>query len=270
MPPVVMTFAATDPTGGAGLQADLLTFAALGCHGLSVVTGTTVQDTMGVDSFQPLDAEYIADQARQVLEDIPVHAFKIGLVNDVENISIIADIISDYPDVPVILDPVLASGCSDELSTDDAIEALRELLIPQATIITPNSLEARRLFSDNPDDSILLEHCAYQLIELGAEWVLIKGAHENTPNVINSLYNQEGVFRQDTWERLPGSYHGSGCTLSSAIAANLAMGMPVPYAVGEAQAFTWQSLCYGFRPGMGQYIPDRMFWARLEETEDNH
>ena len=109
---------------------------------------------------------------------------------------------------------------------------------------------------------------AKRILEMGCEYVLITGTHENTPQVVNTLYGQQGVIRSDSWQRLPGSYHGSGCTLASAIAATLANGLDVPEAVREAQEYTWQTLNAGFRPGMGQHIPDRLFWAREAEAED--
>jgi len=268
LPPIVLSFAATDPTGGAGIQADLLTVASMGCHALTVVTAITVQDTAGVEDVLPIDADWVSDQARVLLEDMPVAAFKIGLVGSVENCAAIAEVVSDYPDVPLILDPVLASGRGDEMANEDMIEAMREMLIPQTTIITPNSLEARRLADDGGDDERSLEDCAKRILELGCEYVLITGTHENTPQVINTLYGQQGVIRSDSWQRLPGSYHGSGCTLASAIAATLANGLDIPEAVREAQEYTWQTLNAGFRPGMGQHIPDRFFWAREAEDDE--
>lgn len=264
VPPIVLTFAATDPTSGAGLQADLLTLCALGCHPLAVVTAVTIQDTAGVDAVMAIDSDWVADQARQVLEDMPVVAFKIGMLGSVENIAAVAEVVSDYPDVPLVLDPVLASGRGDELATDDMISAMRELLLPQTTILTPNSPEARRLVKDEDDepDELTLASCAERLLGFGCEYVLITGSHENTPQVINTLYGSDGVIRADSWERLPGSYHGSGCTLASAIAATLANGLALPEAVHDAQEYTWQALSAAFRPGMGQYVPDRLFWVR--------
>jgi len=265
-PHIVLSFAASDPTGGAGLQADLMTLASMGCHPLSVLTALTVQDTAGVDSVLPMDAEWVEDQARTLLEDMPVAAFKIGLLGSVENIAVIAEILSDYPDVPLVLDPVLASGRGDQLVDEEMISALRELLLPQTTVLTPNSLEARRLADDDEEDEggsdPSLIDCARRLIVCGCEYVLVTGTHENTQQVVNSLYGEHGLVRSDAWERLPGSYHGSGCTLASAIAANLANGLSVEDAVRDAQDYTWQALAAGFRPGMGQYIPDRFFWAR--------
>jgi hydroxymethylpyrimidine/phosphomethylpyrimidine kinase len=269
-PPIVLTFAATDPSGGAGLQADILTLSSMGCHALSVVTAVTVQDTVGVEDVMPLDAEWVADQARSVLEDMPVSVFKIGLLGSVEIIAAIAEVVSDYPEVPLVLDPVLSSGRGDELATDDMVIAMRELLIPQTTLITPNSLEARRLAIDDGDDNDdpALEECSRRILTLGCEYVLITGTHENTPQVVNVLYSQEGVVRSDSWQRLPGTYHGSGCTLASAIAATIANGLPIAEAVRDAQEYTWQALSSAYRPGMGQLIPDRLFWAREEDAED--
>ncbi|HUX89268.1 MAG TPA: hydroxymethylpyrimidine/phosphomethylpyrimidine kinase [Gallionellaceae bacterium] len=270
IPPIVLTFAASDPSAGAGMQADILTIASMGCHPLTVVTALTVQDTSGVDDVQSVDAELVMNQARTVLEDMPVAAFKIGLLGSVENIAAIAEIISDYPDIPLVFDPVLSSGRGDELANEDMLDAMRELLLPQTTILTPNSLEARRLIQDeeNDEDNPDLAECAKRIIQLGCEYVLITGTHENTPKVINSLYGDRGLIRSDSWPRLPGIYHGSGCTLASAIAALLANGLPMEEAVREAQEYTWETLKYGFRPGMGQHIPDRMFWAREDEEDD--
>lgn len=269
-PPIVLVFAATDPSGGAGIQADILTLSSMGCHPLSVVTAVTIQDTVGVEDLLPIDAEWVGDQARCVLEDMPVAVFKIGLLGSVEAIAAIAEVVSDYPDIPLVLDPVLASGRGDELASDDIISAMRELLVPQTTLITPNSMEARRLAqheAEEGDADLALDECARQLLELGCEYVLVTGAHENTPQVVNTLYDQQGVVRSDAWQRLPGSYHGSGCTLAAAVAATLANGLGIPEAVRDAQEYTWQTLKHGYRTGMGQLIPDRLFWAREEPPE---
>ena len=245
-----------------------MTLSSMGCHPLSVVTAATIQDTMGVEDVMALDAEWVADQARCVLEDMPVVAFKIGMVGSIENIAAIAEAVSDYPEIPLILDPVLASGRGDELVSDEMISALRELLVPQTTIITPNSIEARRLVQEDGEEDLDLAECARRLLALGCEYVLITGTHVNTPQVINTLYGQDGVVRSDSWERLPGSYHGSGCTLASAVAATIANGLSVGDAVKDAQEYTWQTLRAAFRPGMGQHIPDRLFWAREDESAD--
>jgi hydroxymethylpyrimidine/phosphomethylpyrimidine kinase len=268
-PPMVLSFAASDPSGGAGLQADLMTASALGCHALSVTTALTVQDSVGVASILAIDADWVEDQARTLLEDMPVAAFKIGLLGSAENMLIIAEILADYPLLPVVLDPVLASGRGDELADEEMIATLREVLLPLTTILTPNSLEARRLAeeehdADDADGPLALDDCAQRLLSFGCQYVLLTGTHDNTPRVVNSLYGREGgLLRSDVWDRLPGSYHGSGCTLASAIAAHLARGLPVSEAVQAAQEFTWHALAAGFRAGMGQYLPDRFFRARV-------
>lgn len=271
-PPIVLTFAASDPTGGAGLQADILTLASLGCHPLSVVTAITVQDTAGVEGVLPIDAEWVADQARALLEDMPVAAFKLGMLGSVEVIAALAEVIADYPDIPVVLDPVLASGRGDQFADEEMVEAMIGLLLPQTTLLTPNSLEARRLvqeMGEAGEDVRDLAECARRLIGAGCEYVLVTGTHEGTPQVINTLYGSHGAVRTDRWDRLPGSYHGSGCTLASAIAAHLASGVNIADAVMGAQEFTWRTLAAGFRPGMGQFIPDRLFWSREEDDEDD-
>ena len=263
-----MSFAASDPTCGAGLQADLLTLAAHGCHPLTVVTALTVQDTVGVEDLLPLDGDWVADQARALLEDMPVAAFKLGLLGSVEAISAVAEVLSDYPDTPVVFDPVLASGRGDAFADEDAIDALIELLLPLTDILTPNSLEARRLAQELGTGGIPdLSECARRLIGAGCAHVLVTGTHERGARVINTLYGSHGPLRSDAWERLPGSYHGSGCTLASAIAAQLAWGQPLPEAVRAAQEYTWHSLAQGFRPGMGQHVPNRL-WRTAPPT--NH
>ncbi len=262
-PPVVLTFAASDPTGGAGVQADILTLTSMGCLALSVLTAITAQDTVGVENYWPLDADWIADQARCLLEDIPVAAFKVGMVGSMAAAAAIASIVADYPDVPLVFDPVLASGRGDDLSDEDTLSAIVDLLIPQTTVLTPNTLELRNLvreFSPGDEDDDLTK-CAGVLLGSGCEYVLVTGTHEPVPQVINTLYDQSGVVRQDAWNRLPGSYHGSGCTLAAAVAATLARKMSVAEGVYEAQVFTYESLRAGFRPGMGQYLPNRLYWA---------
>jgi hydroxymethylpyrimidine/phosphomethylpyrimidine kinase len=265
--PAVLTFAASDPTSGAGLQADILAIASMGCYPLSVLTALTVQDTAGVESFYAIDPDWVADQARCILEDMPVAAFKMGMLGSTEIVTVVAEVVSDYPDVPLVLDPVFASGRGDEFANEDMVSAIRELLVPQSTIVTPNIPELRRLAGDDDEDASLAE-LAQRLLDTGCEYVLVTGTHDSTPEVVNTLHHRGGVLRSDTWQRLPGSYHGSGCTLASALAANLARGLDIGDAVHEAQEYTWQALAHAFRPGMGQFLPDRLFWARDADPDD--
>jgi hydroxymethylpyrimidine/phosphomethylpyrimidine kinase len=267
----VLAFAASDPTCGAGVQADLLTVAGLGCHPLAVLTAVTVQDTAGVEAILPLESGWVADQARTLLEDIPVAAFKLGMLGSVEVIAAIAEVLADYPGIPVVLDPVLASGRGDQFADEEMIDAMIGLLLPQTTLLTPNSLEARRLAQQlgvggEEAGATNLADCARALVEAGCEHVLVTGTHEGTAQVVNTLYGSHGAIRSDRWERLAGSYHGSGCTLASAIAARLAVGAEIAEAVRGGQEYTWHTLAAGFRPGMGQFIPDRLFWLREDDT----
>ena len=201
-PPVVLTLAGSDPSGGAGIQADILTLASLGCHPLSVITAITVQDTVGINDFMVLDADWVNDQARFLMEDIPVTAFKIGMLGSVENVAVVAQLIADYPDIPVVLDPVLASGGGHELADEDLIAAMRDMLIPQVSILTPNSIEARRIASNDADEDedLTLEQCAQRILALGRLHLLITGTHENTKEVVNQLYGPGGLVRP-----MPGS-----------------------------------------------------------------
>jgi hydroxymethylpyrimidine/phosphomethylpyrimidine kinase len=247
MPTLVLTFAASDPTGGAGLQADLLTIAALGCHPLSVVTGLTVQDTSGVEHLEAVPAALVTRQAMRVLAESEVGAFKVGVLGSADNVRAVAAIAAAHASVPLVLDPVLASGRGDPLASDETRAALLETLVPRATVVTPNTLEVERLGGRQ------------RLLDLGCRYVLVTGTHDQTPEVINKLYDAKGLVREDRWQRLPGSYHGSGCTLASAIAAGLAKGRKMPDAVREAQDFTWRALAARLRTGKGQALPNRFF-----------
>lgn len=255
--PVVMTLAGSDPTGGAGIQADIEALASMGCHAAPVITAVTVQDTHDLKSFTPIASDQVVAQARAVLEDIRVAAFKIGMPGSLENIRAIHSILSDYRDAPVVLDPVLGSGAGTPMSDDEMRNAMTSLLFPLTTVLTPNSEEARIL----APQADTLDACAKKLLSDGCEFVLITGTHENTPHVINTLYGEMRRLDAFQWERLPGAYHGSGCTLAAAIAGLLAQGVEPFTAVHEAQEYTWETLRHGYRIGTGQHQPNRLFWA---------
>lgn len=259
--PVVLALSGSDPSGGAGIQADIEALASHGCHCAPVITAVTVQDTQDIKSYAPLDGTLIMEQARAVLEDMPVVAIKIGLLGSTEAVEAIHSVLHDYPDIPVVLDPVLASGGGTALADDELLEALSGLLLPNTTVLTPNSVEARILAPEGDN----LDACAMALLDKGCEFVLITGTHENTPHVVNSLYGNHRVLETFTWERLPGSFHGSGCTLAASIAGLLAQGLEPFSAIHEAQEYTWEALAHGYRVGMGQPLPNRLFWAQPEE-----
>ena len=241
----VLVFAASDPTGGAGLQADILTIAGMGCHPLSVLTALTVQDTHGVRRLEAVDAALVAEQAQCLLAELPVAAFKIGVFASAANARTIAAVLAAHPRVPVVLDPVLASGRGDALAGGGALEVLRAELLPRTTVLTPNTVEAAALGG--------VAAC----LARGCRYVLLTGTHADTADVVNTLHDASGVVREDRWPRLAASYHGSGCTLAAALAARLALGDAVPAAARTAQEYTWRALEQGFRPGSGQHLPRR-------------
>jgi hydroxymethylpyrimidine/phosphomethylpyrimidine kinase len=254
--PVVMVFAANDPTGGAGMQADIETMASLGCHAAPVITAITVQDTLSVKKNVPTPAPLLIEQARAVLEDMPVAAFKIGPIGSVDNASAIHTLLTDYPELPVVIDPVLTAA-GGALSNAQIAAALKSLLLPLCTIATPNSLEARALVPTATD----LTECIHALMEKGCKNLLVTGGHEPTPQVTNHFYGNHALIQSFNFDRLRADYHGSGCTLASAIAALLAQGHDLLTAVSRAQEYTYQTLKNGFRLGMGQRIPNRWFWV---------
>lgn len=266
-PPLILSFGAADPIGATGVQADLATYAAMGCHGLSVITSLLIGDTARVEDVQVVDVDWVADQARVILEDMAVSAFKVGNVGSIENISVIAEIVSDYPDVPLILDP-FTSALANQEDEDDRLIAIRELLIPQATLMVASAGELARLAETwrepVPGDALMLD--AMRIIEMGCEYLLVTNTQTDLQEIANSLFDESGLVRQDAWQRLPGSFVGAGTTLSAAMAAMLANGMEVPLAAAEAQEFTLAALANAQRIGMGKLVPDRYFWAR--ESED--
>jgi hydroxymethylpyrimidine/phosphomethylpyrimidine kinase len=265
-----MTFGVADPVGAIGVQADLAAFAAMGCHGLSVITALAVGDTTGIEDLQFVEPEWIADQARVLLEDMPVAAFKIGYLGNIESVAVIAEIMSDYPEVPLVLDPFLTS-LSEQETDDELLLAVRQLLVPQSTLLLVSTDELARLAETwrEPSNDDMLSIDAMHAIQLGCEFVFVTGTPGEAGKVSNTLFGSEGMIRVDSWARLPGSYIGAGTTLSATIAAMLANGLEVPEAVFEAQEFTAAALTQAQRLGMGKLVPDRFFWAREPDSGEN-
>ncbi|MDD5391806.1 MAG: hydroxymethylpyrimidine/phosphomethylpyrimidine kinase [Thiothrix sp.] len=257
--PVVMTLAGHDPCGGAGIQADIEAIISQGCHPASVITCMTVQDTCNVQRVEPVSDYLIEQQAEALLADLSIAAIKIGLLGSVAAVEAVHRILLQAPDVPVILDPILAAGGGKSLSTDILVEAIREYLLPLTTLLTPNVPEAARLATHGDT----LDEQAQSLLDQGCAYVLLTGTHAESERVENALYGEGQRLRTWFWERLPETYHGSGCTLASTCAANLAKGMDMVKAVGTAQAYTWGSLQAGRQIGRGQFIPNRFYWTKV-------
>lgn len=259
--PVILCFSGLDSTGGAGIQADIESILSMGCHAAPVATALTIQDTSSVIDYQPVDANWFEQQARTVLFDMPVAAIKIGMLAEPEIVKPIANILKDFPDIPVVLDPVLSAGGGGSLSSPELIDAIVKQLLPHITLITPNVQETR-LLSANIEDS---DDAAKYLMRQGCANVLITAADEKTEHVDNRFYSKGQLVETFTYERLPHHYHGSGCTLAASTAALLAQGLEPFTAAHEAQEFTWESLKHAYRIGNGQWIPNRLFWAREDQ-----
>lgn len=266
--PLILTFGAADPVGSVGIQADLASFAAMGCHGLSVITAILIGDTARIEDMQVIDADWVADQARVVLEDMPVAAFKVGTLGSIENVSVIAEIVSDYPDIPLILDPFITGMPDPDRENEDLLVAIRELLIPQTTLLVASMVELGRFAETwrDPSTEDMLGVDAIKIIEMGCEYLFITGTPSDPHDVANTLFNESGVVRHDNWQRIAGSYAGAGTTLSATAAALLANGLSAPEAVLEAQEFTIAALANSQRLGMGKLVLDRYFWARESDA----
>jgi len=269
--PNVLIMSASDPTSGAGMQADIQTVSSLGCHPLTVITGLTVQDTKGVHHVSPVESKLFEAQAQTILDDSKVDLIKCGMLSSEENIHVLAKLLKEYPNIPVVLDPIMASGRGDELTSESMRQLMIELILPRVTLLTPNIMEARQLVKlDDQKKDISIDEAAKRLLASGCENVLITGAHEATDDVVNRLYLYDGETESYAWKRLPHEYHGSGCTLASAIAAYVAQGLSLKQAVEEGQEFTWHTLESAIQTGQGQRIPNRFFWMNdFDDSDDD-
>ncbi|ELX12610.1 phosphomethylpyrimidine kinase [Janthinobacterium sp. HH01] len=267
--PCVLVFAGLDPSGGAGIAADLQSVAGQGAHALTVATALTVQDNDRVYGVQPVDGAMVLRQAQALVDKVTVRAVKIGIPGSAANAQAIAEIIGRLrrrqPELPVVLDPVLASGHGDLLSRDDAVQALAPLL-PLVTVLTPNGPEALAL-TGAADPSAQ----AQALRARGCRHVLITGGHGEGDEVVNRWFGPGAApmqrlsdpgpqedSRNWNWPRLSGAFHGSGCTLASAIAGQLALGMPMERALELAQQYCYRSLRGAYTVAPGQRIPQRL------------
>ncbi len=256
--PIVMCFSGLDPTGGAGIQADIETLFSIGCHCAPIVTCLTVQNSQNALSVTATNPALLVQQARAVLEDMPVQCFKIGLLADVQSVEVLHTLFKDYPRIPVVLDPVISAGGGFEFGGQEMADALRNLLLPLTTVLTPNTEEIRQL-APHADT---LDACANELLDTGCEHILLTGTHAATTQVENRLYSTHQDVVLYDWPRLEFNYHGSGCTLAAAVAGYLAHDSDFRAAIQQAQRFTWEALNHGCRLGFGQHLPNRSFWNK--------
>lgn len=263
--PLVLTFGVSDPVGALGIQADLAAFAALGCHGLSVATGLLIADTARVEDALELDPDWVVDQARVVLEDMTVAAFKVGALVSIEQASAIAEIVSDYPDVPLILDPFLSSLPDSGLADDDMLMAIRQILVPQATVLLLSQVELARMaetWREGGGDDMLAADVA-ELTDMGCGFVLVTGTGTSGSGagatISNTLFDENGVVGTFSWQHLPGPFIGAGSTMSAALAALMARHGDTVEAVQAAQEYTAGALAHAQRFGMGKLVPNKFF-----------
>lgn len=259
-PPIVLCLCGHDPSGGAGLHADIETILALGCRPASVLTALTHQDSRDAYAVEPCPSEALDERLRLLLEDLPIAAVKIGLLGEPAQAEAIAAHLHER-ELPLVLDPVLVAGGGGVLAQDPVREALLQHLLPLADVVTPNAAEAQALCAGDESPDVW----GPALLQQGATRVLITGADTGTgesETVVNRLYAADAEPQSFDWPRLPHRYHGSGCTLSSAIAALLAKGESIPIAIEQAQDYTWQCLAHGYQPGRGQHYPNRLYFGR--------
>lgn len=252
--PVLLTVNSHDPSGGAGVVADVETANSLGCHCLSAITALNVRDTRNLKDRQSTDAPLLIEQMRAALEDSSVTAIKIGDIATVAQAEAIHTILGEYRDVPVVLDPVLHHGADD----GDVHEAVRLLLFPRAAIGILSTTHVQQLSSCGDSLGANIQ----ELLEFGCPHLLVTVVTQQQHKITNRLYSTRGVEREYQWDALTEQFHGAGSTLSAAVAAYLSHGFELQEALQSGQKFTWQAMAKALRVGCGGLIPDRLFWCR--------
>lgn len=247
-----LTIAGSDSGGGAGIQADLKAFAAHGVHGLSAIAALTAQHTRGVTAVHVPPVEFLRAQIDACFDDFNIGAVKLGMLATAEVIHAVADALQTHGPVPLVVDPVMVATSGARLLAEDALEALRTRLLPQATVLTPNIPEAELLSGMRIASAVDAEQALERLRATGAKAVLLKGAHLDEGAQVVDRYRDADGATLFTHPRLPIEGHGTGCTLASAVAANLCLGLPAAQATAEAVAYVGRALRQGYRPGRGE------------------
>jgi hydroxymethylpyrimidine/phosphomethylpyrimidine kinase len=246
---IALTIAGSDSGGGAGIQADLKTFQRFGVFGTSVITAITAQNTLGVRAWEAVSIELITAQLEAVVTDLRPHAVKTGMLADAGVVEAVADGIRGHALAPYVLDPVMVATSGDPLLSADAVGAIRDQLVPLARLVTPNLDEAALMLGEPVTDVASMEHAARALVDAGADAALVKGGHLTGPQVTDLLFDGSAV-RAFSHPRIDTtSTHGTGCTLSSAIAAHLALGLPLDQAVERSLRFVHRAIARA--PGLG-------------------
>ena len=251
--PVVLSIGGHDPTGGAGIQADIETINTQGCRACTLVTACTTQDSQNVYQVRALPAAALGRQMAVLCADIPPDVIKLGLLGSATQIRLLSPLLRQQQ-VPIVLDPVITAGGGSRLVDDEMIAALQDHLIPYTDLLTPNHQELMQL-----TDQDTAQVAVAQLQRSGCRHILLTGTeNQSTGNqVVHTLYSPAAAPQDATCERLPHNYHGSGCTLAAACASQIALGQDIRQAVRQAQAYTWHSLHQADQPGQGQYLPAR-------------
>lgn len=256
-PPVVLCFSALDPSGGGGIQADIETLASMGCHCAPVATALCATGAGETTEAVPVDATLLIEQARSVLEDMAVRAFKIGFAGSVANVEAIHSILRDYPQLPVILHPSFCLWDADDVEQADLPSALAALLLPLAEIAVVSLKEAHVLVKE----SDTVDATAQALTSKGCRHLLLNPCQSKEPRGFTDLYNSTGLVKRYEWTQSSPSCHGAISTLASALAGLRAHDSPVLSAVEQAQNYTWQAMAAARQLGFGKPTPHRLFWA---------
>lgn len=272
-PACVMSFNASDPSGAGGLAGDVATVAAMGAHALPVTTAIVMRDTAEVFDHQMIEADIVAQQARSILEDVSIAGWKVGFLGSAESVSAVAEVLSDYPDVPLVS---YLPGLSwlDEDQLQPYLDAFRELILPATEVLVGNHKTLTDFLLPEWDNERppSARELAVAAGEHGTRYVLVTGvmlpAKGGDPYIDNVLASPQGALTGEKFQRFDASFVGAGDTLSAALASLLASGGELQAAVGEALSFLDQSLDAGFRPGMGNIVPDRFFWALPPPDEE--
>ncbi|MDD2621076.1 MAG: bifunctional hydroxymethylpyrimidine kinase/phosphomethylpyrimidine kinase [Syntrophomonadaceae bacterium] len=263
----ILSIAGSDSCAGAGIQADLKTISALGGYGLTVITAVTAQNTAGVRAFQEVELDIVQAQLEAIFADIRVDAVKIGMLASSKLIELIASFFSslykgrifkekyDYSRLPLVVDPVMVAKSGDRLLAEDAVESLKNRLFPLATVITPNLPEAEKLLRRSISDQAAMEMACRDLLQLGSQWVVVKGGHL-AGEPVDIVGHKDFIYKQSGRRVAGGNNHGTGCTFSSALASYLAQGCELPEGVSKAKKYVENCLAGGFAIGQGVGIMD--------------